>query len=121
MPEQDSTDAAPGPGPGPGPRPGPVADEAHRLVRAAAHWLQSRDVMAAHDPAGSQPDAPDRASGPGEEADRANGTTQEGRPRAGTTQEGSGQEGSTCQDCPWCRARSAVGAPGAETLVSLAA
>ncbi|MDQ3359929.1 MAG: hypothetical protein M3520_14140, partial [Actinomycetota bacterium] len=42
-------------------------------------------------------------------------------PRAGTTQEGSGQEGSTCQDCPWCRARSAVGAPGAETLVSLAA
>lgn len=111
MPEQDSTNAAPGPGPD------SVAEEAHRLVRAAAHWLQSRDVVAAaHDPAGSQRGAPDRASGAGEQADRASEATQKGRPKEGRPKE----EGPTCQGCPWCRAKSAVGPPGAETLVSLA-
>jgi plasmid stability protein len=113
VPEQDSADAAHGRG--------SVEDEARRLVRAAAHWLQSQDVTTAdHAPADGGRDAPDRASQRGQRADRASEATQGAPAQQGPTQEGPPQEGSTCQGCPWCRAKGAVGSPGAETLVSLA-
>jgi hypothetical protein len=72
---------------------GQVEEEARRLVEAAGDWLRTHR----------------------EQAERA-----QQEERAQQAERGAGQDHTTCQGCPWCRAKAAFGANGSETLESLA-
>lgn len=79
---------------------GSVEEEARRLVDAAGDWLRTHQGPVDRERAAEDAEpgvAPGADPGPGHQA------------------------GATCQGCPWCRAKAALGGPaGADTLESLA-
>lgn len=89
-----------------GPEVGSVEEEAHNLVSAAAAWFGTR----------------------GDRRDRDTGATGTGGPGSGHGEASYAEvppgeqahDQVRCTGCPWCRAKSAAGPIGAETLDSLA-
>ncbi len=94
---------------------GDVEQEAEQLVAAARRWLQSVPMSARSGPPGERAADPwaDLTDRVGEQPPRA-ADPGAGGPTAAPDQE------HRCTGCPWCRARTAMGPVGAETLDSLA-
>lgn len=103
---------------------GSVEEEARRLVEAAGEWLRTHpgDPGFGSATAGEGADAPEHDSdGVGAVTDRG-GHGAEG-PEVDSRSDAQAHEGaaSTCQGCPWCRAKSALNTPaGVEALAGLA-
>lgn len=109
---------------------GSVEEEAHKLVQAASEWLQSRQEQATPHTDGPHADSDPAARPAGEDPDAGSA----GRSAAGDSEPGpaaghaaTGQDSAppgsaqaSCTGCPWCRAKTAVGPIGAETLDGLA-
>lgn len=89
---------------------GPVEREARQLVEAASRWLS-----AVPDPRASA------EAGEPEAGEREMGEPEVGEPEMGE-RDASAEAGEEhlCRGCPWCRAKSAAGPIGADTLESLA-
>lgn len=80
---------------------GSLEEEADKLVQAAASWWQERQQT-------SRGSAAAEGSGTGSEH---TGESERGGERSGER---------ACTGCPWCRARSAMGPIGSDTIDSLA-